>query len=71
MSTKRLMNVLVSVGVLSFFAIFAYGVTKGNMKVEITEDRVVVSCVDGNNPILRTVPRPRGGYYAVVVCEIK
>lgn len=45
-----------------------YAATKGNVKYEVTDDRIVVSCVDGQNPILRTVPRPRGGYYAVVVC---
>lgn len=42
---------------------------KHNFKYEVTEDRIVVSCVDGQNPIIRTVPRPQGGYYAVVVCE--
>lgn len=47
----------------------SYAATKGNIRYEVEDDRVVVSCVDNQNPILRTVPRPRGGYYAVVVCE--
>lgn len=52
-------------------ALWTYAATKGNIKYEVEDDRVVVSCVDGQNPILRTAPRPRGGYYAVVVCEGK
>ena len=60
--------------VLALVAILAtanYAETRGNIKYEVTDDRVVVSCMDGRNPILRTAPRPRGGYYAVVVCEGK
>ena len=71
MSTKRFLNILISVSMLLFFAIFAYGITKGNVKVEMTEDRVVISCVDGLDPVVKMVPRPRGGHYAVVVCEMK
>lgn len=48
-----------------------YAATKGNIRYEVEDDRVVVSCVDKQNPILRTIPRPTGGYYAVVVCEGK
>lgn len=52
-------------------ALWTYAATKGNIRYEVTDDRVVVSCMDGRNPILRTAPRPKGGYYAVVVCEGK
>ena len=43
--------------------------TTGNMKYEVLDERIVVSCVDGKNPIIRTALRPTGGYYAVIVCE--
>lgn len=47
-----------------------YGATAGNIKFELTpEGRAVVSCVDGTNPVIRTTPRPKGGYYAVISCE--
>lgn len=59
--------VLVILGVVG--AIITKAATNGNLKYEVENERIIVSCVDGTNPTVRTVPRPTGGYYAVVVCE--
>ncbi len=69
---KFAIRLTVAFAVLAILALFiglAKGIVKGNMKIEMTEDRVVVSCVDGLDPIVKMVPRPRGGHYVVVVCE--
>jgi hypothetical protein len=47
----------------------AYGAEPTRLKIEVTTDRAVISCVNGSDPIMRTAPRPKGGYYAVVICE--
>lgn len=54
---------------LALICLSANAESKYNFKYEVTNDRIVVSCVDDQNPIMRTIPRPKGGYYAVVVCE--
>jgi len=71
-----LRNAIIRVVVFTlFYALFIlagclFASVLGNVKYEVTEDRVVVSCIDGSSPTIRTMPRPNGkGYIAVVVCE--
>ena len=71
-SEKVRLGILVVILIAMFVIVSSlYAERKGNIVYEVVEDRIVVSCADGRNPILRTAPRPRGGYYAVVVCEGK
>lgn len=67
----RLITGFVALAILTVLTAFASGMVKGNVKVEMTEERVVVSCVDGSDPVVRMVPRPRKGVYAVVICEAR
>ncbi len=73
MSTAWRIRCIVLIAVIAMTLLacveFVYGDVKGTFKIEVTEDRAIISCVDGSNPIMRTAPRPMGGYYAVVVCE--
>lgn len=66
---RGIVIVFALLGILTILVALAKAETKGNVKVEITDDRAVVSCVDGLDPVMKMVPRPRGGHYAVVVCE--
>jgi hypothetical protein len=61
----------IAFAVLVGLAVVGYvcGDTRGNVKVDLTEERAGVSCVDGENPTVRLTPRPEKGYYVIVVCE--
>jgi hypothetical protein len=43
--------------------------TLGNLKYDVVESRMVVSCIDGKSPRVRVINRPTGGYIAIVDCD--
>lgn len=49
------------------FVSLMYGAENIKVNVTVEGNRAVISCTNGS-PVMRTVPRPAGGYYAVVQC---